>query len=61
MLTLSGSAPHMTAGSRTGSSSLVGMNGEFPSSMPLSDLVLSKASNDNSVNSEDCSQDESFS
>lgn len=61
MLTLSGRAPHMTAGSNTGSSSLVGMNGEFPSSMSLSDLVLSKASKDNSVNSDDCSQDESFS
>lgn len=51
----------MTAGSSTGRSSVRGMNGEFPSSMSLSDLALSKASNDNSVNNDDCSHDESFS
>lgn len=61
MLTLSGKAPHITAGSKTGSSSLAGMKGEFPSSMSLSDLLLSNASSDSSVNNEDCSQDESFS
>lgn len=61
MLTLSGKAPHITAGSSTGSSSLVGMNGEFPSSMSLSDLLLSKASSDSSVNNDDCSHDDSFS
>lgn len=59
ILTLSGRAPHMTAGSSTGSSSLIGMNGEFPSSP--SDLVLSNASKDNSVNKDDCSQEDSFS
>lgn len=61
ILTLSGRAPHMTAGSSNGSSSVVGMNGELPSSMSLSDLLLSNASSDNSVNNEGCSQDESFS
>lgn len=60
-LTLSGSAPHITAGSSTGSSSLVGMKGECPSSMSLSDLPLSNASNDNSVNNDDLSHEESFS
>lgn len=60
-LTLSGKAPHMTADSRTGSSSLVGMNGEFPSSMSLSDRPLSNASSVNSVNREDCSHDDSVS
>lgn len=59
-LTLSGRAPHMTAGSSTGSSSLIGINGELLSSIS-SDLVLSKASSDSSVSNEDCSQDESFS
>lgn len=59
-LTLSGRAPHMTD-SKTGSSSLGGMKGEFPSSMSLSDLLLSNASSDRSVNNEDCSHDESFS
>ena len=61
MLTLSGKAPHITAGSSTGSSSLTGMNGELASSTSLSDRLLSKASNDSSVNKDDCSQDESFS
>lgn len=51
----------MTAGARSGSSSVVGMNGEFPSSTSLSDLLLSKASNDSSVKSDDCSHDDSFS
>lgn len=60
-LTLSGSAPHMTAGPNTGSSSLVGIKGEFPSSISLSDFVLSNASKDSSVNNDDCSHDESFS
>lgn len=60
-LTLSGRAPHITAGSKSGSSSLVGINGECPSSISLSDLVLSNASRDRSVNNEDCSHDESFS
>lgn len=59
-LTLSGSAPHITAGSSTGSSSLVGMNGELPSSIS-SDLPLSKVSNDKSVNNGDRSHEESFS
>lgn len=53
-LTLSGRAPHMTAGSRTGSSSLVGMKGACPSSISLS-------SSDSSVSNDDLSHDESFS
>lgn len=59
-LTLSGNAPHITAGSKSGNSSVVGINGEFPSSMSLSDLLLN-ASNDSSVKREDCSQDDSVS
>lgn len=61
MLTLSGKAPHITAGSNSGSSSLTGIKGELSPSRPLSDLLLSKASNDSSVNNEDCSHEESFS
>lgn len=60
-LTLSGKAPHITADSSTGSSSVKGMNGEFPSSISLSDLVLSNASSDNSVNNVGCSHDDSVS
>lgn len=60
-LTLSGKAPHITAGSKTASSSFVGIKGEFPTSISLSDLLLSNASRDSSVNKDDCSHDESFS
>lgn len=59
-LTLSGKAPHMTAGSNTGLSSFIGINGEFPSSMSLSDLALSNVSRDSSVNN-DGSHDDSVS
>lgn len=59
-LTLSGSAPHITAGSNTGRSSFIGINGEFPSSISLSDLALSNVSRDSSV-SKDGSHDDSVS
>lgn len=66
ILTSSANAAHMTAGSRTGgsrtgSSSVRGINGECASSMSLSDLALSNASKESSVNIDDCSHDESLS
>lgn len=59
ILTFSGKAPHITAGSKTGSSSVIGMYGDFATSSSQSDR-LSK-SRDISVSIEDCSHDKSVS
>lgn len=62
ILTLSGRAPHITAGAITGISSPFGMNGDFTSSTSPSDCAaFSMASKEKSVNSDDGSHDESVS